>query len=75
MATRYDDRQRRFLERLKDARLASGLTQAAVAEHLGVTQSHVSKWENGECRLTFLDLEDLAELYHKPLTYFGTVEE
>ena len=43
-----------------------------VSKLLGVTQSHVSKWESGENRVTFLDLEDLAAAYSKPLTYFET---
>ena len=72
MATRYDKRQRRFLELLRQARKEAGLTQVDVSKLLGVTQSHVSKWESGENRVTFLDLEDLAAAYSKPLTYFET---
>lgn len=34
--------------RLREARLRAGLTQAALAESLGVTRPLVSQWESGE---------------------------
>jgi len=42
------DEYRRILERLREARLAAGLTQTQVAERLGKPQSFVSKVELGE---------------------------
>lgn len=32
---------------LKDLRKAAGMTQKEVANHLGVDQTTISKWENG----------------------------
>jgi transcriptional regulator with XRE-family HTH domain len=45
-----------FLAHLKRARQASGLTQAQLAERLGLTQSFVSKCERGERRLDVIEL-------------------
>jgi putative transcriptional regulator len=33
--------------RLRDARLAAGLTQRELAERLGVEQPHIARWESG----------------------------
>jgi len=75
-----DDRQmartrrpeyRRFLARLRAARLAIGLTQVEVARRLGRPQSFVSKSETGERRLDIVELASLARLYRKPLSYFS----
>ena len=63
-------RYRRFLERLKGARHEAGLTQVEVARRLRRPQSFVSKIESGERRVDVIELEDLAHLYRKPLTYF-----
>ena len=59
-----------FLERLRSARHDAGLTQEAVARRLGKPQSFVSKCESGERRVDVVELERLAALYEKPLTYF-----
>ncbi len=42
---------------IRDARVASGLSQAALADRLGTTQSAVSRWERGhdEPRLSTLE--------------------
>lgn len=70
MATRHPQRYRRMLERLRAARLEAGLTQVEVAEALGAPQTFVSKIELGERRIDPLELQELAELYCKPLVYF-----
>ena len=68
-ATR-SSRYRRFLERLRAARLDSGLTQGDVAKHVGKPQSFVSKCESGERRVDVVELEVFAQLYGRSLTYF-----
>lgn len=65
-------RYRTFLVRLRAARHEVGMTQAEVARKLGRPQTWVSKSELGERRVDFVELEDFAAAYGKPLRYFGT---
>ncbi len=44
-----------FLHMLREAREGAGLTQEALAERLGKTQSFVSKCERGERRLDVVE--------------------
>jgi transcriptional regulator with XRE-family HTH domain len=46
--------------RLREARLQAGLKQAGLAQALGEPQSFVSKYENGERRLTFLEVRRIC---------------
>ena len=55
---------------LKALREKSGLRQGQIAEFLGVTQTYISKVENGERNLTADQLEDLANLYGYSLAAF-----
>jgi transcriptional regulator with XRE-family HTH domain len=66
----YQRKYARFLERLRQARNDGGLTQKEVAELLGKPQSFISKVETGERRLDFVELQELAKLYKKPISYF-----
>ncbi len=59
-----------IVERLKTARLESGLGQVEVAKKLGRTQSYLSKIESGQRRFDVLQLKEFAKLYKKPLDYF-----
>ena len=68
----YVRRYRAFLQRLKQARKEAGLTQMQVARVLNRPQSFVSKFESGERRVDFVELQYLARIYKKPLTYFQT---
>ncbi len=61
-----------FLERLRTAREEAGLTQVEVAKALGRQQTFVSKCEIGERRVDFVELEEFAAVYRKPLAYFAT---
>jgi hypothetical protein len=56
--------------KLRQARLAAGLTQAAVATHFRRPQSFVSKCESGERRIDPTELQVLARHYKKPLAFF-----
>ncbi len=47
--------RRALLDVLKAVRSEAGLTQAELARRLGVPQSFVSKYENGERRLDLLE--------------------
>lgn len=59
-----------FLKRLRQARTDSELSQIQVAKALRKPQSFVSKIESGERRLDFVEVQKLAKLYRKPLTFF-----
>lgn len=65
-------RYQAFIERLVRARQEARLTQVQVAAKLGRPQTWVSKCELGERRVDFVELEDFATAYGKPLKYFGT---
>ena len=54
-------RQRRLLEVLIEARAASGLTQAVLAERIGRPQSFVAKYENGERRLDVVEFIEIVQ--------------
>jgi transcriptional regulator with XRE-family HTH domain len=45
------------------ARLKAGLSQAAVAEHLGITAASVCQWETGKNLPRTALLRDIADLY------------
>lgn len=59
-----------LLEKLKKARLDSGLTQAQAAQKLGKPQSFLSKCENGERRVDAIELRHFAKLYGKNPDFF-----
>ena len=61
---------RLFLKRLREARLAAGLTQAQAAAKLQRPQSFVSKCESGERRVDVVELQRFAQLYKKDLEFF-----
>ncbi len=69
MASHADD-YRRMLERLREARIAAGLTQVQVAKRLGKPQSFVSKVELGERRIDPVELLRFAELYGRAVEWF-----
>lgn len=62
---------RRFLsKRLIEAREQAGLSQKQVSESKIVSQSELSKIENGARRIDFLILLELAQFYNQPITFF-----
>jgi transcriptional regulator with XRE-family HTH domain len=66
----YRRRYQLFLGKLKEARWEAGLSQVAVARALGRPQSFVSKCESGERRVDVVELQELARLYEKSLSFF-----
>jgi transcriptional regulator with XRE-family HTH domain len=66
----YVREYRSFLQRLKQARQDAALTQTQVSKKLSRPQSFVSKCESGERRVDFIELQHLARIYKKPLSYF-----
>jgi len=70
MGSAFPGEYRKFLERLKTARVEAGLTQVDVARRLRRPQSFVSKIESGERRIDPVELRHLAQLYGKTTSYF-----
>jgi transcriptional regulator with XRE-family HTH domain len=64
-------KKRRYLScKLIEARENAGLSQKQVADSKIVSQSELSKIENGARRVDFLILLELAKLYNQPITFF-----
>lgn len=61
-------------EKLKSMREQAGLRQGQIAEFLGVTQTYISKVENGERNLTVDQLENLVNLYGYSLSSFADMQ-
>ena len=55
---------------LREVRERSGITQQAVADSLGTTQSIVSKCERGERRLDVIELRRWCQSLNVPLASF-----
>ena len=65
------NKKRRFLSsRLIEAREKAGLSQKQVSDSKIVSQSELSKIENGARRVDFLILLELAKLYNQPIIFF-----
>jgi transcriptional regulator with XRE-family HTH domain len=61
-----------FRTLLKDLRRSQGLSQAALAERLGLPQSYVSKYETGERRLDFVETAVLCDALNTSLVALAT---
>ncbi len=68
-------RQRPLLRKfLKQAREEAKLKQSEAGELLGQDQSFISKIESGERQVEFVEVEQLAQIYRKPLAFFTTAD-
>jgi len=70
MRSVYTAAYQRMLRALRKARQDAGLTQVEVARALKRPQSFVSNCESGERRIDVIELDEIARLYGKPLSYF-----
>ena len=68
--TIHSDRNRLFLQMLRDARLAAGMTQTQLAWTLRVDQTVVSKTETGLRRLDVVELHAWLRALNLPLLDF-----
>lgn len=67
-------RQRPLLRKLlRQAREAVKLNQSEAGALLGQDQSFISKIESGKRQVEFVEVEQLAQIYRKPLAFFATV--
>ena len=58
---------KRFADRLREARVAAGMTQEQLALELGITKSSVSAWENNRETPSFRMLPQLCRLLRHSL--------
>ncbi len=64
-------KKRRYLSlKLIEAREQAGLSQKQVADSQIVSQSELSKIENGARRVDFLVLLELTKHYNQPISFF-----
>ena len=66
----YSKDYKEIIERLKKARLESGLAQQEVADKLSKPQSYISKIESGERRLDVAEIKKFAAIYKKDVSFF-----
>ncbi len=60
---------------LKELRTNSSLTQLYIAQKLNKPQSYVSKYENGEKTLNFLELRKLCKVFKININEFSELFE
>jgi transcriptional regulator with XRE-family HTH domain len=65
-----NQRVRVLANKLREMRLASGLSQSKLAERLHKPQSYISRCEAGLRRIDIFELQEFARVYDKPLTFF-----
>ena len=70
----YQKAYNAFRERLIRARKDAGLTQGEVNDRIGKAHSFISKCELGERRVDFVELQLLARIYGKNLSFFVTLD-
>jgi len=57
-------------KRLKEARLAAGMTQVEVGKKFKQPQCFVSKIERGERNIDAIELVEIAKVYGQPIGFF-----
>ncbi len=62
-------------KRIQRAREEAGMSQEELASALGITQSALSNYELGKRRLYLANLEQLANVLGRPLSYFMEEEK
>lgn len=62
-------------KRIKQMRIKKKLTQAALAELVGITKSYISKIENGIATPSLVTLSNIAETLDSPMSWFVIQEE
>jgi transcriptional regulator with XRE-family HTH domain len=66
----YSKKRRLLSGKLIEAREQAGLSQKQVSDSKIVSQSELSKIENGARRIDFLILLELAKFYNQPISFF-----
>lgn len=66
----YNKKRRYLSYKLIEAREKAGLSQKQVSERKIISQTELSKLENGARRVDFLVLLELAKIYNQSITFF-----
>jgi transcriptional regulator with XRE-family HTH domain len=67
----YQEAYKDFCRRLRQARKEAGLSQREVCEKMGKSTSFISKCELSERRVDYVELQRLARIYRKPVSFFN----
>jgi transcriptional regulator with XRE-family HTH domain len=67
---RADTRDTDIGKRVREQRLAKGMSQMQLAKHLGVTFQQIQKYENGMNRIGSGRLQRIAEALNVPVAHF-----
>jgi transcriptional regulator with XRE-family HTH domain len=67
----FTNEHRVFVRLLRETRQAAGVTQVQLASELRTTQSIVSKWERGELRLDFVQIQRICRALDTTLVAFA----
>lgn len=59
---------------LKRERIEHGYTQLRLAEHLGVSEKAISKWESGRGQPSYENMLKICELYDKDIEKVDTIQ-
>ncbi len=66
----WDPKHQAFQEALKELRNLRGLKQKELGEKIGKHQSYISKYENGERKLSYLEVLDILEACQNSVAEF-----
>jgi transcriptional regulator with XRE-family HTH domain len=66
----YSEDYKKLAQKLRRARIETGLTQEQAAKRLNRNQSFISKLERAQYYLDIFDLRAIAKVYGKPIEYF-----
>lgn len=64
-----------FCERLRELRKENKLTTTELAEKLNISQSSISRWENGERRPNIKELYNIALFFNVTSDYLLGLED
>jgi DNA-binding XRE family transcriptional regulator len=67
----YQEACKAFRYRLVRARKEAGMTQREVCAKMGKSTSFISKCELGERRVDYVELQKLAKIYRKSMSFFN----
>ena len=71
----WDEDREKLRALLKDLRKDAGLTQVELSNALGKPQSYVSKYETGERKLDYVEINDICKVLGVSMEKFNKLYE